>query len=387
MQQLDLLPELAPEFMASNILPIFEKMYGEGIRRAREASEKKGSSHIMGTEFLRACPELFSYLSAQDNLGQGSTVYREDGTVDRDGWVSFGSHSWMYVATTAWRDFGKPSLLMDEDLASMLLHTDLPPAEEVAKEKLPEMPWPCFVIRLPPLFQVHNEVSGEHLVEGILLYRDWVTIPDTKENKECILIMVLGEDKARKQRRRTGATYIDDAMVFTMVAEGQHPTWVSSAAPAEALVSLRNAVRIVWNFLYLFNSGRTDLLMDKVTPELPKCKSAKKQKRLGKKLVGKSTLPYFKLGVKGSLKTGNTSFKKGVAEHGEASQLLVRGHFKRQWELESTAKELGHVPLRGEGTEAVSKTGKKMVCVRKFVAPYFRLSTSTREANTQRLVL
>ena len=263
-------------------------------------------------------------------------------------------HLWvaMMYSWWQWSEAGRVVLRLDEDLTRLLMSTPLPKGPI---DPLPSLPWNGFYLVPAPLFSLTHKDTGAHLIEGTYISTDRSRVSQTAEAGPTIFTLSAGDDrlKGADPARR------DDCLQYAALHQG-HPI----RSGRDEFPGLEDALRVAVNFLLLWNSAsRAELEMEKrEEPSSPTHLSAKKRRRWDRQNVGRSTLPYFQLGLKCRAKSHRTGTTDSEATH----EVLLGRFWRDHWMLEENVPDGVQVVKTGR----VSQTGKPMVAVNKLIEPH-----------------
>jgi hypothetical protein len=287
-----------------------------------------------------------------------------------------------YWAQVQWQRSGRPMFVLEEDVAFALSKTT-PPEDPLVE--LPQLPFDGMYVVLPPVFEIWNDQTEMHRVEGLYLTRDKVIDPDKGEVVDGIGIIVVGETKpddpdfvARLDPRiREYATGHNDAVQYGYVVPGfsfSNPRLIEST---ERLPGLKEGIRLAINLLFALTTNVFDQKI--VTPRLPK--SPSKLKELQRK---RSTLPYRVLRFDKDLRLERKPRPSGSPAGAEAGRTMaahvVMGHWHRFYakhplDPSNPKDKLARiVKVEGEGKA-------KTWTISRWVFPYLRGSGDPRPGN------
>ena len=251
-----------------------------------------------------------------------------------------------------------PIFRLEEDLAKVLLETEPPEQQEL------QLPFPVLYLQLPlGLFQVANDETGLHDVEGIYVADDWVELPLPNGGirmEKSLAITVAGKAKGYGPEI-AGIRQPDDALVwFRMWHASYTEAEMNKKRPGRHSGS-SEAGRIIRNLLYAlrcdYAGSRT------VTPATPK--SSKKKAKLERK---GGLIPYrvISLTKKPSVQAPGTSTKGGT------SQRVIRSYWNHYWVLK---ENIGSKPV------LATRQGKKNTLYRVAIWVIPRKPTGAKTPN------
>lgn len=245
-----------------------------------------------------------------------------------------------------WERSGRPILRMTDELRDVLIKTDVPDTVDV----LPDMPFDGMYLIVDGGFELFDKTSGMHRIEGIYVAKDRLRRSDkSNESVEGILVMAIGEDKGGS---KSGMLRDDTIQYFGIIPNGN-----LRFREAE-MVGFRETLRVVLNLLFLWNVEGSPVTMTSKTPSTPK--SSAKKKKLDRR--GFSTAKYIELGIKREFVSRDVERSQVANWDGPTHIAYVRGHFRKYWVSDPKgAQVLG---------EKDSESGKKMICIRRFIAPH-----------------
>jgi hypothetical protein len=235
-----------------------------------------------------------------------------------------------YWGQIQWQRSGRPLFVLDEDVAFALSKT-APPEDPLVE--LPQLPFDGMYVALPPVFEIWNNETDMHRVEGLYLVRDKVIDPDRGgEVVDGIAIMVIGETKpddpefiARlKPEYQEYARGHNDAVQYGYIVPGLSFSNPRLIASSERMPGLKEGIRLAINLLFALTTNAFDQKI--VTPKLPK--SPSKLKELQRK---RSTLPYRVLRFDKDLRLERKPRPSGGATETGRTMVahVVMGHWHR----------------------------------------------------------
>lgn len=225
-------------------------------------------------------------------------------------------------AMIQWIKSQKPIVVLDEYAAWSLSHRDPPWMELPPKVHLSGV-YGAYVT-LPPVFEVRNDESGMHAVEGLYLFEDHVYRDPSGKTKSRIVRLPQPEAERQGVRleRVVGFVVVGKTKPLTdaqkkSLPKGMSPEWVDlmyeqgndaiqwgcigkdtnlerlfAEAKELGLDGFSEGVKLGLNLLYLLGHGSTELHQEAVVPRIPKssAKAAKMERN-------KSTLPYMRVSL------------------------------------------------------------------------------------------
>jgi hypothetical protein len=212
----------------------------------------------------------------------------------------------------------QPIWSLEEATAEALYKTALPFDHF---PEFPHLPFPGIYVAMPPLFELYNEDSGLHKVEGFYLAEDEVFIPEEGRWKRSILVLGTGESKGDFHHPVLGVSR-DDALVFFHVIDGRPFDKVKNAEHQ----GIPELLHVVVNMLWALHTRH--LKQDKTRPKIPR--SAKK--RAKRRRRGYTEKPYTVIRLQSP-----TQASQGQAAirqyHGSklTRQIPVSGYWQRRW--------------------------------------------------------
>ena len=289
-------------------------------------------------------------------------------------------------AIIAWEDSGKPMYFLEEELAKVLMHTEIP--MEVFDLSV-DIPDNGMYVVLPPLFSLENS-GHQHPVEGFYLVKDVIAVPTTGGGKADFSDAMVGKSQADRRRvvsidspdyltvqgiscigvGRPKGTMLgrmreerDDALVVFHLC----PQIPLKGAPT-AFGGIDELERVVVNLLYALKNTtsvvaerRQPVLSDKEVKRRPA-----KQERLLQE-TGRTVNAFTVLSLSKTVRSARPS--SSGADNDVASERklkhpkYVSGHFHRYWVLSPKGeKVLGEKEGRGG----------KLYLVEHLLAPYLQ---------------
>jgi hypothetical protein len=279
-----------------------------------------------------------------DGTGETAAIMQSYGVDPSD--VTVGPMMW---AMLRWFENNRPIYFLDRALAETLTHTEIPMATFDLPVWLPD---DGMYIVLPPLFTIQNDISGQHVVEGVYLVKDTVAVSDTRgpafpsrslgsprliESHEtgfhvapAIMCVGIGKEKPGQ----------GDAIVnFSLM-----PGTPLKGAPESTFGGIPELIRVICNLLYALQHT-TSIERERCIPALTKKQAERRPGRM--EAGGKSAAPYTILRIHGTLRSA-----RSTSVPTEGGKLLhpkrISGHFHQYWVLEpGTEKVLDRKPGAG----------------------------------------
>lgn len=250
-------------------------------------------------------------------------------------------------ANVQWVRSGRPILRLDDDLRDLLLKTE-PPTEPL--DVLPKIPFDGFYLVVDGGFQLYDQISGLHQVEGIYVCRDQMYKSHVDKTMcEALLVIAVGEDKGGV---KDGLLRDDTLSYFGIIAGGDPEVY------KHANLKIKETLQVVLNLLLLWNSEKSPVTMKTVEPPQPK--SPGKRKKLERR--GMSSVKYIRIGLERDYLRHDVNTDAVQGWDGPTHIAMIRGFFRRYWVVEKPETQvLG---------ERLSATGRPLYLIRRFVAPH-----------------
>lgn len=245
-----------------------------------------------------------------------------------------------------WARSGKPILKMSDELRDVLLKTDVPDEVDV----LPNMPFDGMYLIVDGGFDLFDKKTGDHQIEGIYVAKDRMRrSADAVDGTDGLLVMAVGEDKGGE---RAGMLRDDTIQYFGILPNAK------LKLQEDQLAGFQETLRVVLNLLFLWNVEGSPVTMKTVTPTTPK--SPAKKKKLDRR--GYSTAKYIELGIKKEFTSLDLNKDQVENWSGPTHISYVRGHFRKYWVTDPKDAQVI--------AERTSDAGKKLFCIRRFIAPH-----------------
>lgn len=305
----------------------------------------------------------------------------------------------LIYALAEWTKNGCPLYLLDAPLARALVHTT-PPMETF--DLLPKVPVSGMYLSLPPIFSLHNDETGLHLVEGVYLMEDDVLVWERKtggiDPRSCqrrsneekramfedpslrlvprrgLTFLAVGQDR-RQSTTLKDAWCRDDALVNCHIAPGvpmdpyYHDGWAGTA----------EMFRLVMNLIYLWQT--THHVATRVVPGRTfegKDRAIRREKErfaANRKSASGYTLLHLDHHEAKAASTARALTE--VVSTAERARHIVAGHIRRYWVLD---------PGEARVMETKEVHGKTRHAVARWMLPYWRGSGEVA-ATVKKIVL
>jgi hypothetical protein len=256
---------------------------------------------------------------------------------------------------------------LDVALASAMLATDPPEDPGLSEFRLPH---PAIWVSVPPIFDVWNDETGFHKVEGFYLAEDWVPsrkkllqhisagdvqlhdesvsrsdlmeafnkgIHESPESilERAILVMIVGESRTDPVKDKI----VVEGQAFEVVTRDDAliSFWIYTEDPSrqqqEKLPHSDSARRTVTNLLMAIQADY--ITQERVVPKKPK--SPKKVARASRRGASFSEYSVIRLGKRYAADNAPSRGKGG--KPGEQRDRIIRGHWAHYWVL---GENVGH---------------------------------------------
>lgn len=296
-------------------------------------------------------------------------------------WTSFNLDSYLYWALHKWERSGCPMFTMDGELAWAITHTEPPMA---TFDLLPEIPVDGMYITMPPVFDIGDDESGRHRIEGIFLTVNEILVPldgrrapgpiarVTPEERQDffsvrgITVLGIGEDKAPDLHGRIArgeAWKRDDWVVFFNLIPGQ-PLFDGEEGPT----GVQDLIKVVSNLLYLLQN--TNSMREEAEPHRPEFSGTDRRARRERErhqAKGRSVYPH-RVWHLSTLDRTPMEDESKVLSGRRVSGHVVLGHIHRYWVLDPAG-------CRSLGTQEVAtktKGTRTYHLVARWILPYVR---------------
>jgi len=321
--------------------------------------------------------------TVRDVMGEVEDVHAVGSAIATLGLPASPSDMVLVWALHCWEKNHKPLFYLDEQLAWALANTE-PPMDTF--DLAPTLPINGMYLLLPPVFEIENDQTGMHKVEGMDLTENPVLVPkdlnaprphgliptdQTDAHFDVvrgITILGVGEDKSpdRKEKIRTGMGWMrDDALLFFHLVPGKPIYFAVDGLPHDLDGSVPLA-RVVVNLLYMLqNTREIRQVTDDPRPELRKEDRSARRERERERAKGRSVLPCTVLKLSSFEKPlpphraeGGTQLKRKTRGH------IVLGHIHHYW-----VRDPQGLPVLDT---RVTEHGTTLVKIAKWLLPYLK---------------
>lgn len=276
-------------------------------------------------------------------------------------------------ALFSWVANNQPIYILDEDLAWALVNTR-PPMENF--DLLPEVPVSGMYVAIPPCFEIHNDQSGNHRIEGFYLTKNLVRCyADPARRREkvdrdvdmsmltqepAVTVVAVGEDKKADYANKNNLPPQDDALFTFHLLPGE-PLKLTDATVEQ--LGQQELIYMVTNLLYLLQRTRGQIteIREDYVPHLRGNDRKARRERERENSKGRSVLAHTILRLsekaRASQRVSGSGGEKDMARH------IVAGHIHSYWV--SNPEEQPVLATKGEGE-------KKLHLIHKWLLPYWR---------------
>lgn len=287
-------------------------------------------------------------------------------------------------ALFSWITNQQPMYIIEEDLAWALINTR-PPMETF--DLLPEVPVSGMYVAIPPCFEIYNDQSGKHRIEGFYLTKNLVwCYADPARRKEkvqledinsdlltqesAVTVVAVGEDKKREYADKNNLPPQDDAL-FTFHLFPKESLKLQNATIEQT--GHQELIYMVTNLLYLLQRthGQITEIREDYVPYLRSDDRKARRERERENAKGRSVLAHTILHLsekaKSSQRQRSAGGEKDIARH------IVAGHIHSYWVANPEDQPV--LATKGDGE-------KKLHLIHKWLLPYWRGSGEAAGSKT-----
>lgn len=247
---------------------------------------------------------------------------------------------------------------IEQSTAEALYRTELP---FYRFPSFPKIPFRGLYLRLPKgLFQIENNETGMHAVEGFYLVEDKMWNPDTNKWDDAILVLGTGESKGDFVDPFFGLSR-DDAIVFFHLSDSKSFEYAKKASIRGIPELLHVAVNLLWA-LHTRHLHRIDII-----PALPK--SPGKLKKRSRQ--GLTMLPYSVIQLSQPKRASSRSKVSGVRRKRSPDRpVVVSGHWRSYWVLYPGEETIIEVKPRMKNIDGELRQEGYLHRVSRWIHPY-----------------
>lgn len=218
--------------------------------------------------------------------------------------------AYLYWALHRWERSGCPTFTMEGELAWAIAHTEPP---MTTFDLLPEVPVDGMYVSMPPVFDIGDDTTGRHRIEGFFLTVNEIYVPTdgnsasgpivavrpSEESKfavrRSVTVVGIGEDKSpelAERIERGEGWHRDDWVVYFSLVPGE-PIYFQDGVQGVACAGVAELTRVVANFLYLLqNTNELTEGSDPVRPEFVGTDRKTRRERERQQRKGRSVHPH-----------------------------------------------------------------------------------------------
>lgn len=264
--------------------------------------------------------------------------------------------AYLYWALHRWDRSGCPTFTMDGELAWAIANTEPP---MTTFDLLPEIPVDGMYVSMPPVFDIGDDTTGRHRIEGFLLTTNDIYVPLDGRPATGPIVSITPNDERRYQVKR-GVTIVgvgeDKAPnLAERIERGEgwdRDDWIVyfSLVPGESLYidgahqGVAELTRVVANFLYLLqNTNEMVEVLDPARPEFVGSDRKTRRERERQQRKGRSVHPHrvWNLSTQdlGKVLPDPDAPVERNPARGKVSGHMVLGHIHRYWVVDPAGRK------------------------------------------------